>query len=659
VKSADVRRSAQRVAIARAGLLVAFVVLGLRAVQLSMFDSRAADHGNAQTLRTVTLPPERGALLDRSGAALALSIDAPSVYVEPTQLADPAEAARRLGALFRRDPRQLEKRLRERRAFLFIERWVDEERAARVEALGLRGVGILHEPRRVYPHKALAARVIGFANIDGRGVRGIEQQEDDWLSGTARRLPMERDGRGRKMLVSGGSSWGTAGGDVALTLDAAMQADAERALQEAIRATGAQGGVVISMDPWSGEIYALAEAPGFDPNHFRSLDYAATRSAAFLDVIEPGSAFKPFLIASALEQGAIAPDQWIDCGDGTLRVPGKTIRDLHPHPQLDPAGILRVSSNVGAVRVAQELGPGPYHQMLERFGFGASTGSGFPDESAGVLRDWHDWKPVDHATIAFGQGVSVTPIQLAAATAALANGGEWVRPRLVAARRAAESPWQRTPRESLRRVLHPDTARRVVEMMEGVVSAGGHRLARHAARHPGGRKDRHRPEVGRAAGPILGRPLPRLVRRDRARGRSARRDRRGARRAAAAAAHGRRRGSSSVRAGRRRPPGALRHPPSAGTRACADPRRPGRAASPAGGAGFRSAGHRPRIAGRPPRTGRGVAASDARPEPTRGGGRTRRRRRTTRRGHAGKRIREWPGFRRRVRARQRSRPSRS
>lgn len=473
MKAADVRRSARRVDIARVALLVAFGGLALRAAQLAVFDERAADRGEAQTLRTLTLAPERGQLFDRSGAALALSIDAPSAYVAPSLIEDPADAARRIAPIFRMDRRRLEERLEKRKGFQFLARWVDEDRADRVQALGLRGVGIVQEPRRVYPHKSLAASIVGFANIDGQGVRGIEQQEDDWLRGTQRRLPVERDGQGRLMLISGGATWGTAGGDVMLTLDAAMQADAERALHEALAATGARGGVVISMDPRSGEIYSLAESPSFDPNRFRDLAYDSTRSAAFLDAVEPGSAFKPFLVASAIERGAIRPDEQIDCGDGTFRVPGKTIRDAHPQGILDPAGVLRVSSNVGAVKIAQILGPGSYFDMLQRFGFGATTGSHFPDESAGVLRSWRNWKPVDHATIAFGQGVSVTPIQLAAAGATLANGGEWVRPRLISARRGADGPWQPTSRQSVRRVLSRDTAVRVVRMMETVVGPDG------------------------------------------------------------------------------------------------------------------------------------------------------------------------------------------
>jgi cell division protein FtsI (penicillin-binding protein 3) len=473
MRSADVRRSAKRVAIARAALVLAFAALSLRAVHLSIFDGRGAVLGDAQSLRTLTLAPERGHIVDRNGAELALSVDAPSVYAVPAQLEETAVASRRLAGALDLDARALRARLQRGRGFQFVARWVTPEQEQRVQALGLSGVGVIREPRRTYPHRGLASRVVGFANIDGRGVRGIEQQEDAWLRGTTRRLPVERDGSGRLMLANGDRTWGTTGGDIALTLDAALQADAERALGEAIEASGASGGIVISLDPHTGEVYTLAESPSFDPNRFRSLDYASTRSGAFLDSVEAGSALKIFLVAAALENDAVTPDQLIDCGDGTLRIPGKTIRDTRAHGELDAGGILRVSSNIGAVKLAHALGRKRHFEMLRRFGFGEPTGSRFPDESAGVLRPWRSWQPVDHATIAFGQGVSVTSVQLAAAAAVLANGGEWVRPRLVAGRRAAGGAWRPTQREVVRRVVSRQTAQKVLGMLEAVVGPDG------------------------------------------------------------------------------------------------------------------------------------------------------------------------------------------
>ena len=454
-------------------MLLALVGLAGRAIHLTVVDDRGAQRGEAQTRRWLTLPPERGTIVDRNGAEFAISVRAPSIFADSSQIEDIPRAANLLAPILARDASDLEARLRKHSSFQFLSRWISASQAERVSALDLRGIGVLHEPRRVYPHKELAAQILGFANIDAVGVRGIEQQEDAWLRGSVRRLRAERDAH-RDLLISADTTpWSTAGGDVALTIDAALQADAEASLREAAARTGAIGGFVISMDPYSGDILALAELPGFDPNRFRHVDYASTRSRAFLDASEPGSTLKAFLIAAALESGTITPDARFDCENGAFRIRGRTIRDRKPYGSLTAIDILRVSSNIGAAKIANALGPRAHHAMLKRFGFGEPTRSRFPGESAGVLRPWRDWRPIDHATIAFGQGVSVTPIQLVAATAVFANRGEWVRPRLVSARRAAGRSWQPVHRETVRRVLQPKTAASVMAMLEEAVGPGG------------------------------------------------------------------------------------------------------------------------------------------------------------------------------------------
>ena len=422
----------------------------------------------------MTLPAERGAIFDRSGTPLALSVDAPSVYAVPSELRDLPATARQLAGALRMPPAALESKLRKAPLASSSSRaGSSARRPSACSALALPGVGLLEEPRRVYPHKELAAQVIGFANIDGVGVRAIEQQEEAWLRGEARRVGVERDARGG-LLVSGGSEgWSTAGGDVRLTLDMALQAEAAAALRDAVAASGARGGVVLSLDPFSGDVLALAEAPAFDPNLFRTLDFARTRAHAFLDAQEPGSTMKAFLVAAALEKGAIRTNQVFDGEDGTLRVPGKTITDTHPQAAMLPADIVRVSSNIGAVKIAWALGRDAHYEMLHRFGFGERTGSAFPDESAGMLRAASRWRPVDQATVAFGQGMSVTPIQLAVATAALANGGMRIEPRLVAARRPPRGAWQELETRPAERVISRETAKSVLTMLEGVVGPEG------------------------------------------------------------------------------------------------------------------------------------------------------------------------------------------
>ena len=265
----------------------------------------------------------------------------------------------------------------------------------------------------------------------------------------------------------------SSGGDVGLTIDLAMQAAAETALHNAIKKRGARGGCVITMDPHTGEILALAESPGYNPNQFRKVEYSRTGSASFHDAVEPGSVMKAFLIAAALDAGAIRPNQRFDTGNGSMQLPGKTIYDHRPYGVVNAADILKYSSNVGAVQIAERLGPQAHYDALLRFGFGKRTGSGFPSESNGLLRPWKNWKAIDHATVAYGQGMGVTAIQLAAAMSAIASDGMLRVPRLVDERRAVGGNWERVPLGPAEQAIKPAVAARVLAMLESVVSAEG------------------------------------------------------------------------------------------------------------------------------------------------------------------------------------------
>jgi cell division protein FtsI (penicillin-binding protein 3) len=472
MRSPRVQNSYRRIGIARVLMLLPFLILGLRAAYLST-DQRGRTRGIGQTQRTMTLAAERGAIVDASGVELALSVDSPSVYAIPSTIPDIDSAAAQLAPILGWKTNELAKRLEDHKSFLFLSRWVTSERAKRVSDLGIQGVGLLDESRRIYPHRGLAAELVGFVNIDAAGVRGIEQQEDEWLRGVEQRIPVERDARGRLFWLGNTQPWNTSGGDVALTIDVTLQSAAESALAETVAASGALGGVVVVMDPFSGDVLTLAENPGFDPNQFRKLAFETTRSQAFFDAVDPGSTMKAFLIAAGLETGAIEPGDLFDGDNGSFRVPGKTIRDTHPHGMMTVADIMRVSSNIGAVKIAYQMGASAHYDMLRAFGFGSSTASRFPGESAGLMRSWKSWKPIDHATIAFGQGISVTPIQLASATSALANGGMLVKPRLVSARRTPGGMWHSMTDKAVRRVVSERTAGQVLAMMEGVVGPTG------------------------------------------------------------------------------------------------------------------------------------------------------------------------------------------
>ena len=473
MRGADLRGASLRARLSGALLLLGFLALSARAAHLGVIDRRGAERGDAQTGTVLRLAPARGTILDKSGRELAVTVPAPSLYAVPREVGDPARAAQALARALGVPVARVRARLERKAPFVFIERWLSPAKAAAVSKLELAGVGLVPEPRRAHPQGALAGQLVGFSNIDGEGARGVEQMEDAWLSGKAQRVAVERDARGRLLAFADYDPGSSAGGDVALTLDAALQAEAEAALVEVVKATGAKGGLVIVLDPASGDLLALAERPGFDPNAFRTTPYPASRSRAFLDAADPGSTAKPFVVAAALEHNVLGRDEIIDCENGSFRIPGKTVRDTHPHRQLDPSGILRVSSNVGATKIAFRVGPEHHFGMLRAFGFGRTTASRFPDESSGLLRPWREWRPVDHATIAFGQGMAATPIQLANAFAVLASGGEKRAPRLIAARRETDGRWEHLPVPAPRRVLPREVAESVLGMLETVVGPEG------------------------------------------------------------------------------------------------------------------------------------------------------------------------------------------
>ncbi|MAG32985.1 MAG: cell division protein [Deltaproteobacteria bacterium] len=473
MRSQALESASRRIVWVRLGGLALVLVLAGRAGHLTVAHKRARTLYEQQIRTEQSLSAARGTIVDRDGRELAVTTEAASVYALPRLLEDRAATAAALAVALGLDAGTVAGRLAAHKNFTYIARWVDPEAVSRVRALNLPGISIDLEPRRFYPAGKLAAPLIGFANIDGRGVRGIEQIEDEWLTGQPRRVRVERDARGRTLALHSTNPRDVQGGEIALTLDAAMQGAAEAALEEAVTQHGALGGLVLTLDPRNGDLLALAEAPGFDPNHFRQLDYGETRARAFTDFVEAGSTMKVFLVASALDSGLIEPRDEFDTEEGWLRVRGKTIRDRRPFGLLTPADILRVSSNVGAVQIAQLVGREAQYRGLLRFGFGSSTHSAFPMESPGLVRDWPAWKPVDQAAIAYGQGLSVTAIQLGAALATLANDGERMQPRLVLARRRTGEAWQTTEVRSRGHAVSADAARLTLDMMQTVVGPEG------------------------------------------------------------------------------------------------------------------------------------------------------------------------------------------
>lgn len=473
----------RRLAVVAAFATLAYGALVARAVQLHAIDAdwlsaRAA----AQHRDTLRLEPLRGEVHDRNGRLLALSADVESVAASPRKLASPRRVAGRLAPLLGLRRSELERRLRGGRSFVWVKRWVTPEEAKRVRSRELPGVSLHPERKRFYPNRELAAAFLGFAGHDGVGLSGIELGFESELRGAKLAVPVVLDGRGEALPSVAANAAGRRGARLRLALDAGLQHVAERSLERALLRTRARRGTLVAMDPHDGDVLAVAERPSFDPNRFWEESPSAYRSRAFLDPFEPGSTLKPFVIALALEEGAVAPGDRFDCENGAWRVRGRTIRDYKPHGVLDVGDILRLSSNIGAAKVGDRLGSRRLVEGLARFGFGERTGSGFPGEAAGTLRPLRERQSVERANLSFGQGIAVTAVQLAVAASALANGGRRVRPRLVLdLERDAEV--ERWPSGLGKRILGERTAREVMRMLRRAVANGTGRAA-DLPRHP-------------------------------------------------------------------------------------------------------------------------------------------------------------------------------
>ncbi len=463
--------------------LILVVIAGLcaRAFYLQAWNRDfLLSEGDARHLRTVRLQAHRGPILDRSGEPLAVSTPVDSVWVDakalfasggkdgrPAPKAQIVELARGLG----RDPEALYRFLAGRpdRRFVYVARHLPPERAARIKALGVAGVELQREYRRYYPSAEVAAHVLGFTDIDDRGQEGLELAYDDWLRGQPGAKRVLRDRRGRVVADVARIRAPEPGRELVLSIDQRIQYLAYRALKRGVRRVGARGGSLVVLDPRSGEVLAMVNQPSFNPNNPADRKPGRTRNRAVTDVFEPGSTVKPFTVAAALASGRYAPDYTVETSPGWWRIAHYTIRDLHDYGRVSLERILVKSSNIGAAKLALGMPAERLWSVFHEVGFGAGTGSGFPGEAVGVLRDFQDWRQVEQATMAYGYGLSVTTLQLARAYAALAADGESVSVTFL--RRDA-------PPES-QRVLPARVARRVRHMLEGVVSDEG--TARRAA----------------------------------------------------------------------------------------------------------------------------------------------------------------------------------
>ncbi len=469
--------------VVRRRLLVTACVMALWgiAIEARLFQLQVYRHdvlverARRQRSRTITTNPKRGEIVDREGRVLAFSVDVESIFADPSGVADPVKTARVLcDVLECRDEQRdrLETNLGTDRLFLWVQRHVSIDTARQVRELDLEGIWFLKENRRFYPNRELAAHLIGYVGIDNQGLFGLESSHDEEIAGRPGTVLIQTDARNRPF--SRVERPPTAGVTVELTIDKTIQYIAERELRAAVHEHDAAGGSVIVLDPVTGQILALANEPTFNPNTFSLSNVDARRNRAIQDVYEPGSTFKIITASAALEEGVSHPDRQIDTNPGWVSFGARPIRDLRNYGVLSFTDMLVKSSNVAASRVGVELlGPERLGRYVARFGFGQTLSPDFPGamESRGIVHDTARLKDDDLARMSIGYTIAVTPLQMAVAMSAVANGGELIEPRLVRAL-LSEDGRRELPRRVIRRAITSETAFTMTRMLEDVVDHG-------------------------------------------------------------------------------------------------------------------------------------------------------------------------------------------
>lgn len=484
----------------RMGMLCGLLALGLGLVVSAGYDLMIGDGAawrelaESQRQRRLHVAPKRGGVYDRNGSALAVSVEVPSVSMDAVELLRGVpsqqvpviarDAANRIAAVLGLDAAQVERRILAKKRFAWLKRQISAEEADKIRALSedtqgdkrIRGLVVEGEGRRYYPRRELAGPLLGFVAPDGEGKDGLEYALNDDLKGNAEQLKGLRDRSGRLLFSDGiEDDRAFAGHNVYLTIDQGIQYVAEHELQAAARTFEAAGGSVVVVNPYTGEILALASYPQYNPNDYTASDPDQRRDRAMSDSFEPGSSMKMFTVAAGLADSVITPTQKLYCEKGVMQIDNVTIRDTHPSEWLTISQVLALSSNICAAKIGLGMGESKLYEALRRFGFGQESGLPFPGESPGTLRPRsRPWVQVETASAAFGQGIGVTNIQMAMAAASLANGGELMEPMLV---RKVTTSTGEVVREIAphvrRRVVSKEVARAVAEMLVAVTEGEG------------------------------------------------------------------------------------------------------------------------------------------------------------------------------------------
>ena len=455
-----------RLGIVYVAVSCATLMLIWRVVDLHVFHKDfLQDQGDARYLRIVPIPAHRGMIMDRHGEPLAISTPVDSVWVQPVAFSSAYNEWPKLAKLLTLDLADIQRTVSQRKdkEFVYLKRHIGPDLAGRVMALELPGVNLQREYHRYYPAGEVAAHVLGFSNVDDRGQEGLELAYDDWLKGVPGSQRVLKDRLGRVVRHVEQIRKPLPGRDLTLSLDRRLQYLAYRELKRAVLQHKARSGSAVILDVQSGEVLAMVNQPSYNPNNRDQFMGSQTRNRAVTDLLEPGSTVKPFTVVAALESGRFRASSLVDTSPGRIRLGQAVIRDSRDYGQISLAKVIQKSSNVGASKIALALPDETLWKIHARLGFGNATNSGFPGEAGGLLSHARHWRDIEKATLAYGYGMSVTPLQLARAYSVLATNGVIKPISFLRTDDVIEGE----------RIFATSTTRQVSRMLEAVVQEGG------------------------------------------------------------------------------------------------------------------------------------------------------------------------------------------
>jgi cell division protein FtsI (penicillin-binding protein 3) len=455
-------------------LFGAALVARLASLQIVQHETLLAK-SEKQYVGTVKTQFGRGVIYDRNKNELAQNIEVESVFVNPSKIQDRKVAARVLATALNLDRDKVYKKVSSKKEFVWIKRKSDLDGIAKLKQADLSGVGFLPEQKRFYPKRELAANVLGFVGMDNQGLAGIEHAHQSRLKGTTIRQVTERDAKGRNIQpLEGLRDSSRESYDLVLTIDEVIQFTAEHHLKKQVERFKADSGLAVVMDPHTGEIYAMANVPQFNPNHYGAFSQKVWKNNIVASSYEPGSIFKPIVAAAALDKELARPNDIYFCENGKLKIGNANIGEASDHKfgWMTMNDIIAKSSNIGVIKIAQQVGKKPFYEYIRKFGFGKKTGLSLPGESAGQLKEQKNWSNLSLASISFGHEIAVTPIQMVSALSAIANGGNLMEPHITKALIKNGKVVQQFKPKKIRRVISEKASLQMVEILKSVVKTG-------------------------------------------------------------------------------------------------------------------------------------------------------------------------------------------